>query len=144
MMKRFGTAVLPGLAVVVFAAGSIVWTFGSVAALSEWLLPALSILALVLAIRFGTSWPGLSASLVPFAAMLIIGWLLVPHVDTALRHFAGASLGVLVMLLIPVFANSEGRLRVVLLAYLATALAVLIIGLAAADTSDPSPTNHDA
>ena len=131
--------VLRVIAALVLTAGTVFWTFQSIAESCEWVLPALSILGLGLALRLGSSWSGLNLYLLPLAAALVIGWSKVPHVGTSLRHFAGASLGVQAMLLIPAFVDKSERLRLVALAYLATAVAVVILGSTAVDPSDLSP-----
>jgi putative inorganic carbon (hco3(-)) transporter len=130
---------LPLLGSAVFLGGFVVWLFPRVAGGGAWLLPTLSVAALVLAVRFSIDESGLGIPIGALAAALAVGWSQVPNVATSTSHFAGASLGLLLMLLVRHFVDSQRLLRWALLAYLLTGLAVLLLGLASLSGSESYP-----
>jgi len=122
--------VVSGAAALVFLAGCVAWVFPTQAAnaAGSWLLPALSMVALVLALVLAADWPWLRGFMAVLAATLAIGWMRAPQSATSTPHLAGGSLGLLLMLVVGRVVNTQQRLRMATLAYLSGGLAVLAVG----------------
>jgi len=122
--------VVSGAAALVFLAGCVAWVFPiqTAAAAGNWALPSLSVAALAVALVLAADWPWLRGFVVVLAATLVLGWTKVPGSSTAASHFAGASLGLLLMFLVGRIAATQQGLRLATLAFLSGGLAVLAAG----------------
>ena len=119
------------IAIASLLGGFVPWVFpGQVASIAgTWVLPTFSILSLAVAVSLAAEWPWLRACLLVLATTLIVGWMKVPGSVSGSAHFAGASVGLLTMLLIGTMADTPGRLRLVVVVFLVGGLAVLGLGL---------------
>jgi O-Antigen ligase len=129
---RWGTTLLLA-AGAVFLAGCLAWVFprAGTATAGEWLLPALSLTGLGLAIALASPWPMLRGLLLVLAIMLVVAWNRASMTSTS--HFAGAALGCLAMVGIGRSAQTARRLRVAMLAFLCGAAVILLVGLVGVD-----------
>jgi hypothetical protein len=134
-------AVLLVAAVSVLAVGCVAWVFpGPSASIGGiWLLPALSIAGLALALWLSAGWFWLRGLLAVLAVTLIVGWMKAPYLAHSTSHFAGASFGLLVMLIVGRLACTQQRLRWAMFAILSAGLFVLVLGLAGSERSGFPP-----
>lgn len=125
----------------VLVIGSLAWVFPGASAswLGNWLLPVSSIAGLGFALRLAVDWPWLRGFVTVLAVTLIIGWAKAPDSGHATSHFAGASLGLLLMLIMGRMACNPQRLRWALLALLGAGFFVLALALAGSDLSGAVP-----
>lgn len=135
IQKTRRTTVVAAMAIASFLGGSVPWLFPDQAAsaVGARVLPAFSIVSLALAVVLAEGWPWLRACLVLLATTLIVGWMQAPSSVSGSAHFAGASLGLLLMLLVGSLADTPGRLRLVVVAFLVGGLGVMGLGLASLD-----------
>jgi len=133
--ERRWDAALHAAAVLVCGAGCVAWMLPRQVAASAgaWAGPGLSMAALALSAWLALRWRWLRAWLIVLIATLCLAWLKVPGSATAASHLAGASLGLLLMLLLGRFASSVQRLRIAMLAFLGGGLVVLAFGLGSID-----------
>jgi hypothetical protein len=126
---RWGTALLIAAAPVLVA-GSLAWVFPREAAAfaGPRTLPILSLVSLLVALGLAIEWRVLGGLLLVLAITLVIGWN--PSSSTSTTHFAGACLGLLAMLTIGRMADTPGRLKLAMMAFLGAGTAVLLLGLA--------------
>ncbi len=94
----------------------------------------------MLTLALAIDWRWLREFLAVLAATLIAAWLKAPHSAVSTRHFAGASLGLLLMMMLARMVDTQHKLRLVMLAFLGAGLGVMVIGLAAAySPGNPPP-----
>ncbi len=124
-----GVIVATGIAIVVPRPASVV--------IEAWVLPFLSLAALLLAAGLAADWPWLRWAVPVLGATLVVGWMRA-GVATSIRHFAGASLGLLLMLTLGRILDTPSRLRLALLTFMGFGLVVVAVGFAATDMTDPS------
>ncbi len=130
-------AALGVAASLVFVVGSFAWVFpgASSSIVGSWLLPVSSIVALGLALGLAVDWPWLRGFVVVLVVTLIIGWAKASDSANATSHFAGASLGLLLMFIVGRVVCNQQRLRWALLALLGAGGVVLVLALAASEPS---------
>jgi hypothetical protein len=118
----------------VLAVGGVAWLFPSAAAsaIGNWALPLLSLAGLALALGLGADWRWLRGFLAVLATTLVWAWGKVPDLTTSTPHFAGASLGLLLMLSLARVVHTPQRLRWAMLTFLGGGFCVLLLGLAGA------------
>lgn len=128
---KSGTALLAAAAIVIVA-GSFAWVFPRETATvaGHWVLPAVSLGALLLALGLAAEWHLLRGLVVVLAITLVLGWNRSSATSTS--HFAGACLGLLVMAAIGRAVITPRRLRLAMLAFLSGGLVMLLLGLAGA------------
>jgi len=135
--KRTGALLIAAAPVLV--AGSVAWVFPSetAAVLGHWALPALSLSALFLALGLAIEWRGLRILLVVLATTLVLGWNRSSATSTS--HFAGACLGLLLMLVVGRAVDTQRRMRLAMLTFLSTGMVMLFLGLAGASLQPGTP-----
>lgn len=138
--KPHSDAALMGVAVLVLVAGCASWVFPEATGWipGSWWLPVVSMAGLAMALVLAVDWPWLRGFLLVLAVTLIIAWAKVPDSTTGTSHFAGASLGLLLMLVVGRVACSQKRLRWAMLAFFSAGMVVLILGLASTELSNPA------
>jgi putative inorganic carbon (HCO3(-)) transporter len=124
-----GTAVLVAAAAV-FMAGCLAWAFPrAVAAFTgDWLLPVLSLTALVLTLALAWPWPLLRGLLLALAILLALSWNRASASSTS--HFAGAALGLLLMAGLSRSVTTLRHLRLALLLFVSAGAFMVAVGLA--------------
>jgi O-antigen ligase len=127
------STVLLSAAAAVFLAGCLGWVFprAATATAGEWLLPALSVTAVMLAIAMASPWPLVRALLLVLAVVLVVAWNRASITSTS--HFAGAALGCLAMVGVGSWAQTPRRVRAAMLAFLCGGMVVLVVGLVGTD-----------
>jgi putative inorganic carbon (HCO3(-)) transporter len=127
---------LRALTVLVLAVGLVAWVFPrEVAAVAgAWLLPSLSILAIVLTMgRAFALWRILTVPVGGLAGMVLVAWN--PASVTSTAHFAGVCFGLLAMVATAHEATAPGRLRLAVAGFLGAGTAMVVVGLAGAGTA---------
>lgn len=131
-----GPSWLRAVTVLVLAAGLVAWVFPreAGAAVGAWFLPALSIAAVLIALRLAaTAWRLLAVPVGGLAVLLFIGWN--PASATSTSHLAGVCLGLLAMGVTAHEAAAPGRLRLAAAGVLAAGTATVLLGLAGAGSA---------
>lgn len=103
------------------------------ASVEGWLLPALSILALVFAIAMAGDWRSLGGGLAVLGLALVVGWIKAAGSASSNRHLGAACLGLLLMVLVGKLVDTPVRLRAALLLTLGGGLLMLLLALGATD-----------
>lgn len=143
--KSPSNTALLGLAALVFAAGCTSWVFpdATASAVGDWMLPALSFAGVALTLVLARDWRWLRRFLAVLITTLVAGWIRAPgSAPTARQHFAGVSLGLLLMLIVGRVVHTEQRLRLAMFAFLSGGLFVLVLAISGTDL--PRSTGLDS
>ncbi len=130
---------IASVAFVVLMLGGAAWVFPrSAEAFSAWTLPIFSAVALGLTLALVRDWPWLRGFVLALVVAILIGGAPM-RTNTAVAHFAGASLGVLAMVWVGRVVTTSQRLRWMTVIYLGGGLAVLLLGLTGSYFEELSP-----
>jgi hypothetical protein len=129
---REGVTPLLIAAVPVFVAGCAAWMFPGATRdmFGPWLLPALSVIGLMLGLALAAEWLLLRGLLLVLAIMLVLSWNRASGASTS--HFAGAAFGCLLMTGIGRWANTPRRITLGMAMVLGVGLLMVLVGLAGA------------
>lgn len=95
---------------------------------NAWLVPALAIASLAVAVVLSRQLGSLMWAVALFAASAVVGWFVTPAQSAGINHFAGIALGLLAMVTIAGWCQTRKRLAMATAAFLLFGVVALSVG----------------